>query len=35
MVFVFSGVILALSDRISEGGHKAEHAEKGSSAGGL
>jgi len=35
LVFVFSGVILALSDRISEGGHKAERAEKGHSAGGL
>ena len=35
LVFVVSGVILALSDRISEGGHKAERAEKGHSAGGL
>ena len=35
LVFVFSGIILALSDRISEGGHKAERAEKGHSAGGL
>ena len=35
LVFVVSGVILALSDRISEGAHKAERAEKGHSAGGL
>jgi len=35
LVFVVSGVILALSDRISEGGHKAERAQKGHSAGGL
>jgi uncharacterized protein (TIGR00645 family) len=35
LVFVVSGVILALSDRISEGGHKAERAEEGHSAGGL
>src|SRR5215213_3832548 len=35
LVFVVSGVILAISDRISEGGHKAERAEKGHSAGGL
>jgi uncharacterized protein (TIGR00645 family) len=35
LVFVVSGVILALSDRISEGGHKAERVEKGHSAGGL
>lgn len=35
LVFVFSGVILALTDRISEGGHKAERAEKGHSPGGL
>ncbi len=35
MAFVVSGVILALSDRISEGGHKAERAEEGHSAGGL
>jgi uncharacterized protein (TIGR00645 family) len=35
LVFVVSGVILALSDRISEGGHKPERAEKGHSAGGL
>ena len=35
LVFVVSGVILALSDRISEGGHKAERAENGHSAGGL
>lgn len=33
--FVVSGVILALTDRISEGGHKAARAEKGHSAGGL
>jgi len=35
LVFVVSGVILALSDRIGEGGHKAERAEEGHSAGGL
>ena len=35
MAFVVSGVILALSDRISEGGHKGERTEKGHSAGGL
>ena len=35
LVFVVSGVILAISDRISEGGHKAKRAEEGHSAGGL
>ena len=35
LVFVVSGLMLAISDRISEGGHKAERAEKGHSAGGL
>ncbi len=35
MVFVVSGVILALTDRISEGGHKAEAVRQHGSAGGL
>jgi hypothetical protein len=34
LVFVGSGIILALTDRISESGHKAARAPKGS-AGGL
>ena len=35
MGFVVSALILALTDRISEGGHKADRAEQGHSAGGL
>src|SRR3954471_19451403 len=35
MGFVVSALILALTDRISEGGHKAERTQPGHSAGGL